>query len=219
MEVGDRLVQAECVPESDARLKAGLGKLWRAYNYAREVACDPWDFAVEIQDLRAADLDNSDFRWLVCKGYVEHAGEVRGPSADRRAYRPTGRLHFCKRSCFVLTAAGADFVDQLLARLAVANGTPEPTADPASKGRGRPRWDRERQELTVGGVLVKRFKVPAVNQEMILAAFEEEGWPPRIDDPIPPKGDTEARRLHDTINSLNGCHLQTLIRFLGDGTG
>src|SRR5437867_1146615 len=70
------------------------------------------------------------------------------------------------------------------------------------------------------GELVKVFKLPSPMQEAILMAFEEEHWPPRIDDPLPmhpvllPK-----RRLHDTIKSLNRNQKSCLIRFMGDGTG
>ena len=87
-------------------------------------------------------------------------------------------------------------------------------------GSALPHWDRDRQELRVGNVVVKQFKVPAPNQEMIIAAFEEEGWPPRIDDPLPPHPQQDSkRRLHDTINSLNRNQREELIRFLGDGSG
>jgi hypothetical protein len=62
--------------------------------------------------------------------------------------------------------------------------------------------------------------VPAANQERVLAAFEEEGWPVHIDDPLPPSPDQDSkRRLHDTINSLNRNQKCPLIRFVGDGTG
>jgi hypothetical protein len=68
--------------------------------------------------------------------------------------------------------------------------------------------------------VVKQFKSPAMNQETILTAFEEENWPPRIDDPLPPEPDLDPkRRLHATINSLNGRQKNPLIRFVGDGTG
>jgi hypothetical protein len=51
-------------------------------------------------------------------------------------------------------------------------------------------------------------------------AFEEEGWPYRIDDPLPPKGETHpTTRLHDTIKWLNRNREHPLLRFLGDGTG
>jgi hypothetical protein len=83
-----------------------------------------------------------------------------------------------------------------------------------------PTWDRDRQQLRVGKLIVKEFKVPASNQEAILAAFQEENWPPRIDDPLSPVPDQDPkRRLHDTINSLNRNQKQSLIRFLGDGSG
>jgi hypothetical protein len=83
-----------------------------------------------------------------------------------------------------------------------------------------PVWDRERQELRLGDVVVKQFKVPAVNQERVLAVFEEEGWPVRIDDPLPPIGDQDPKaRLHDTIVALNRNQKHPLIRFYGDGTG
>ena len=53
-------------------------------------------------------------------------------------------------------------------------------------------------------MIVKEFKVPAANQEAILAAFQEEGWVPRIDDPLAPQLNQDSKRwLHDTINSLN----------------
>jgi hypothetical protein len=57
-------------------------------------------------------------------------------------------------------------------------------------------------------------------QEAILMAFEEENWPPRIDDPLPVHPDMlPKRRLHDTIKSLNRNQKRPLIRFMGDGTG
>jgi hypothetical protein len=72
--------------------------------------------------------------------------------------------------------------------------------------------------LRVGAVVVKRFRVPAASQEAILAAFEEESWPPRIDDPLPPRNDlSPKRRLQETIKSLNRNQSHPLIRFSGDG--
>lgn len=72
----------------------------------------------------------------------------------------------------------------------------------------------------MGGVVVKQFKVPAPNQELILAAFQEEGWPVHIDDPLPPRAEQDTkRRLHETITSLNRHQRVRLVRFMGDGTG
>ena len=102
---------------------------------------------------------------------------------------------------------------------APANPAP-PVVAPVTVAGQVPVWDCDRQELRWGGTLIKQFKVPSPNQETILAAFEEEHWPPRIDDPLPPQMDQEPkRRLHDTINTLNRNQKNALIRFLGDGSG
>ena len=83
-----------------------------------------------------------------------------------------------------------------------------------------PHWDALARELRMNGHLVKRFKWPAANQETLLAAFQEEGWSRRIDDPLPPKPDLlPSTRLSETIKRLNGKQKNALIRFRGDGTG
>ena len=82
-----------------------------------------------------------------------------------------------------------------------------------------PSWDAGRRELRVGLIVVKRFRQPAKNQEMILAAFQEEGWPAHLDDPLPGGDNQDAPdRLHDTIRRLNDQKVG-LIRFLADGRG
>src|SRR5262249_24878642 len=83
-----------------------------------------------------------------------------------------------------------------------------------------PTWDRDRQELRDSCIVVKRFKVPAAKQEIILAAFEEEHWPRRIDNPLPRRGvPSPGQRLQETIKSLNRHQKRPLIRFFGDGSG
>ena len=58
------------------------------------------------------------------------------------------------------------------------------------------------------------------DQVLILAAFEEEGWPDRIDDPLPPLRDINPKcRLHDTIKWLNRNQEIRLLQFSGDGKG
>jgi hypothetical protein len=54
----------------------------------------------------------------------------------------------------------------------------------------------------------------------VLTAFQEEGWPEWIADPLPPEpGQDAKRRLNDTIKRLNDNQQVQLIRFRGDGTG
>lgn len=227
------------------RGRAALEVLLEARCFAQELNRSVWDFALEAERLRSGGLVYNDLRWLVCKGYLEHASEILSGSGEERRFHKGGALTFTEASCFVLTEAGAGFVLQRhqprpeSAPLAPPhnnshaatplNGSPhngslnpQQTWPPPSSSRCdvRPRWDRDRQELRLGEFLVKQFKVPAPNQEMVIAVFQEEGWPPRIDDPLPPRADLDPkRRLHDTINSLNRNQKTPLIRFLGDGSG
>jgi hypothetical protein len=74
--------------------------------------------------------------------------------------------------------------------------------------------------LIFPGQLVKQFKRPAPLLELILAAFEELGWPDYFDDPLPGHLDQDAKgRLHDAIKRLNRHHLCRAISFHGNGTG
>jgi hypothetical protein len=82
-----------------------------------------------------------------------------------------------------------------------------------------PVWDSERRELRFRNRLVKRYRVPAPNQELILAAFQEEGWPNCIDDPLHPGDQDPQRRLQATVKSLNRNQVAPLLRFRGNGNG
>ncbi|HEY2148270.1 MAG TPA: hypothetical protein VGH32_10060 [Pirellulales bacterium] len=83
-----------------------------------------------------------------------------------------------------------------------------------------PRWDAKSRRLWFGATLIKEFSVPAANQEIVLTAFEERGWPPCIDDPLPTDGEVDPkRRLQNTLLRLNRSHKSPLIRFGGNGSG
>jgi hypothetical protein len=83
-----------------------------------------------------------------------------------------------------------------------------------------PHWDPVTRVLRVGRRIVKQFRVPSPNQERVLTAFQEEGWPSHVDDPLPPVPDGCPKdRLRDTIRYLNKGQKNHLVRFHGDGTG
>jgi hypothetical protein len=197
--------------------------LLQAYEYVRDLREDGWAFAVEIQTLIAAGMTRSDLRWLRSKGLVEHATEVTSRCDTSRMFEPACNLQFNRHTCFVLTPAGLAYAEWHTREpgLAAEPVLVCPAPPHALRARpGVPVWDRDRQELRLDEVLIKRFKAPAPNQEAILCAFEEEGWPIRIDDPIPPQRDQDPkRRLHDTINALNRNHRRPALRFVGDGSG
>jgi len=210
------------------RAEEALRLLLEAHRYARELDRRVWDFALEIDALRAVGCTFSELRWLVCKGYVAHASEITMPGEASRTFRREriAGLTFRRKTCFVLTEAGVAFAAGLVndAPSFSPAGQTWVCADESRQSADcvppRPKWDRDRQELRLGRVVIKQYKVPAANQERVLAAFEEEGWPIHIDDPLPPAGEQDPkRRLHDTINSLNRNQKHDLLRFLGDGSG
>ncbi len=191
---------------------AALRLLVQARAAAREVGQDPWEFALEIRCLRAAGLTHTHLRWLICKGYVVHAEERTSPREARRRFERVGNLKLGRRTCCVLTEAGAAHA---LARLADEDKAPHALAAAV-----HPVWDAERRELRYGAHLVKRFKQPADNQELILSAFEEEHWPAHIDDPLPPAPEQDCKkRLNATIASLNRHQQEARIHFEGGGDG
>lgn len=211
----------------EPRVKAALIGMLEAVEYSRDVEASVWDFAIEVASLRRLQLSRSDMRWMVARGFVDHALEVTLPGDFERSFRKPARLLFSKKTCFVLTSTGEALARSIVDRAEISGPVTgrvplEPTflaLVPALKAL-TPKWDRDRQELKLGTILVKRFKVPAANQEMILAAFEEEGWPARIDDPLPPHCEQSSkRRLQETIKSLNRNQRTQAIRFLGDGSG
>ena len=81
----------------------------------------------------------------------------------------------------------------------------------------KPRWDGETFELHVGPFLTRQVRPIAGKPILILASFEELGWPRRIDDPTYDLGRTRPDRLKEALASLNEGLL--LLRFRSDGTG
>jgi len=212
-------------------LRGGLSLLWRSYQYSSDLNADSREFAVDCDALYRAGLSAIDLRWLIARDYVEVA-----PNAaflGNRKQSPENTQPFeGKNTCFILTKAGVALALQLLSPILQSN-----SQMPSQNGKGElatdfsgyaipdprpgmPTWDRERKELRLGNCVVKQFRWAALNQETILMAFEEEGWPARIDDPLPQKLNQDPKiRLHDTIKCLNRNHKKRLLRFSGDGTG
>ncbi|MFZ1936462.1 MAG: hypothetical protein WCB27_20880 [Thermoguttaceae bacterium] len=209
-----------------APVRRAFSQLIEVHELARASGRKDSDFAAEITSLTELGISGSVLRWLVCRGYAKCLREVTQPGDKERRFEPADNLSLNSQSCFVLSRKGMLFARAVLAfgnagaEAAQANGN---NGDSARQGNGlAPSWDAKRRELRLFRKLLKRFRVPAPNQEAILAAFQEEGWPNCIDDPLPPKGDlSPQRRLHDTIKALNRKHRQKppLIHFLGNGTG
>jgi len=196
-----------------AKMHIGLFQLLKAHQAAKLAKRDKWDFAVEIQILREFGLDHSDLRSLLCRGLVEHGLEKSCPAAHGRTFRMKSGLSLRANSCFVLSESGLEVVKQSL-----IPGTGWQHS-PFQAPHFLPVWDGHRRELNWGSLVVKRFRQPARNQEAILAAFQEEGWPSRIDDPLSGKRGWDAQeRLRGAVKKLNRQQTR-LLRFLSDGAG
>ncbi len=201
----------------DQEIKKVFQKLSRAWQYSLDCQRSQWDFAVELLNLDHDGVSHETLRWMIGKGLIEHGVETRDHQGIGRLFESPGGFSFSGRSCFVVTANGLAWQTGHGCGMGPnSNGAaPEPSLLTLT-----PRWDDQRHELWLSSVLVKRFKSKAVNQESVLAAFQEEGWPSRIDDPLSPIADGDPkRRLSDAIKCLNRKQATSLIRFSGDGTG
>ena len=202
-------------PVAVARVTSALSLLAQAQAYAADAGASAWEFAVEIDSLEKSGLTTTDLRWLLAKGFLQHGTDNSGPGGLCRqveAVSAARAFGFTEQSCFILSATGWELLDPH-ARLKPLERAPVESSL-------RPRWDDERQELRVGELLVKKFKLPAPNQRRVLVAFEEEEWPYRVDDPLPQHPEIEPKRqLHHTLMALNRNQQHRVIRFLGDGSG
>lgn len=223
---GTQSIESQFTGTIVQKLQPALLALLEARRCADDTGSDLWEFAVAIGQLHKLGLDDTDLRWLVRKGLVRHARDITKLKDKRREFLPTENLSFCKKTCFAITPSGADAAESLVAAACdqccdlsmetLRGGRPSAAHSRASL----PHWDAVTRELRIGDTIVKRFKWQAVNQEIVLSAFEEDQWPPVIDDPLPPKPEQDTkRRLHDTIKALNRNQERDVIRFHGNGTG
>jgi hypothetical protein len=216
------------------RFRSALALLLSAFDYALDCHADPWQFAVEFPDLVSLGATIADLRWLILRGYAAHARETTIPGDRERTFRQLAPTSFPADLCITLSPAAAPTIRELL-NSAALRSMPSIASPPSQAGAGgvssfsmesvppaalKPVWDNAHRELRYNGQVVKRYRVPAANQQAILEAFQEDGWPEFIDDPIPPDPDQDSkRRLNVTIKSLNRNQLAPLLRFHGNGNG
>lgn len=208
--------------EYDPRLRPGLCLLLDGHYYAQELGRDRWEFAVEIELLHAAGLNNNDLRWLVGKGYAEQSVETKSKGKVRRLSHRAGRFVPPRGSCYALTDAGVELVQKVLAAPEAAiprRGTESQSEGGQAAQEDRPHWDVETHSLYWRGQLVKHFKHEAPFQEAILEAFQASNWSRFVVVTLPKEdGVNPKERLRVTIKNLNrGCGRR--IQFTQEGNG
>jgi hypothetical protein len=221
----------------EERLRAGIAVLWRAYICAQDTGANVWNLSLPTSRLYQAGMTSTDLRWMVARGFAEHGQETTVYGDAHRSLRRVNGYFFNNHSCLILTPSGAALAEHVFGETAqspqatlsaparrageIANlESPRQTVYKKVTAATRPSWDATRRELSWAGLIVKRFRVPARNQETILSVFEEEAWVEHIHDPLPVTADIDApTRLHDAINRLNKCQINAVLRFHGDGKG
>ena len=190
---------------------SALGLLGRAREVAAELRLDPREFAVSLAQLVATGLGLNCVRALLAGGMVDVAEEP-GRSRSGRRLSPGGDNHVLSRETrFILTPLGEQRLNER---------QDHPVPDRRAPTLLKPQWDGERRQLWYRQQLVKWYRQPADSQETILATFEEDGWPLRIDDPLPRQAGLCPRdRLHNAVKKLNQSQLTRLLLFRRDGSG
>ena len=216
-----------------------LALLLQAFAYAHGRG-ERW-VCLEIDRLYEAGLTISDLRWLVAKEFAEHGQECSVQGSPHRSYRRRAASASIIRPVWssrpgVPHSSPRSSKHRLYPCNPFRHRDRVPCRGRERGGRRRApraRWTQAYNPWHIKTVLelnaaradsawrvVKHYRVPANNQERILSAFEEVGWPDSIDDPLPVRHDVDPRtRLHDAINRLNGCQINRLLRFHGNGAG
>ncbi len=202
-----------------ARLRNGLDLLLRAWDYAQALQCDVWDFAVGRQDLQAVGLTDTDLRWLLGQGLIDHAIEETGPTDPGRVFHKSLNLALFERSCVVLTPSGIDQLRQKWEDMSEAlshhgKGVIEQAA--GREHRGRPHWDEATHTLYWHGCIVKHFRHDAPNQVAVLYTLQAQRRARWVS--IEPKEIGTKEHLHDTIKNLNR-NVRPYLRFNQEGSG
>ncbi len=196
------------------RIRLFLKALREALDYAHDLRTSRWEFAVEWDAMRRFGVTPSDLRWLAGRGLIESRLEVTQLSSPQRSFQPCQPMMLSKRTCFVLTDAGEELLAGVRPLGGVRLGAEWPECDSPSDTSADamlPQWDHDRLELRVGSTVLRQFKLPSADEERVLAAFEELGWPHRIGCPLSAGG--EYQRLVECVAALNWRQRQPLLHF------
>lgn len=166
--------------------------------------------SVSLSEVRERGVRDSELRMLIVEGWIHHLRETTDSASPLRTFLSAGRsLNLHASSCFLHGKAILDL------SCSSTDSSTGPSAMPCdSRPSNKPSWNHASRRLVFEGIVVKQFRVPASSQEKILDAFEEEGWPRAIDDPLPPIASIDSKqRLRDTVRCLNRNRINQCIHF------
>jgi hypothetical protein len=189
-----------------------LSMFEQAERCAKATGRQPCEFAVSMEELWSFRVTAAEVRCLVEQGYCR-ARDVNG--------RPMNRLPYTSATCFLLTAEGSELCKEV-------GGHSQPAAlrtpplihfnGDSAAHQDVPHWDAILRELSLGSILVKRFRGSAPRQEMILAALQAAAWERWIKNPLPRGlGERRAAYFRAAIHRLNSHHVHPALHFEADG--
>src|SRR2546421_181508 len=124
-----------------------LVPLLESYYTARELNRTIWDLALELSSLHHLGVSDSQLRYVICRGFVEHRFETGLSDQAERTFSAPKCLRFNGNSCFVLTEAG---------RLAAKQASNQHTTTIIGKRTGNiPFYDVAKRILFFAGETVK----------------------------------------------------------------
>jgi hypothetical protein len=197
-------------PVEGKGLQAGLAILLQAHKTGTQLRCPVAEVAPSWKALAQHGMTADVLATLLNAGHVELVADE-GDAASHR--RP---LTIAASSRLGLTEQGVLFAHRMLGHTELSRLRTLQIAEPEC----HPHWDNKAGELWWKGECIRRFRHDASSQRRVLDALEEQGWPGRIDDPLPKQRDSDSKqRLRETIKSLNRGQRPVRLRFHCDGTG
>jgi hypothetical protein len=201
-------------------VRSAVRLLLDAYERAREHQRSPWDFAVEIKELHACKLTDTDLRDLLCNKLIDHRVEIKPGEPDARSFRSIGGYTFRDDTCLILTDSGAAWARSLNGRHLGNGSSPDRFGKNGIALATTPTYDLDLRQLRIGGHIAKQLRQKAECQEQILDAFQEQNWPRRIANPLSlAPGCDPKQHLRQAISNLNHHQKRPCVRFHADGTG
>ena len=210
-------------PEEFVELFALYLRLSWDYDEIQKQEVDPRCNPVPISAFTKFSIRNGLVLWILYQGHIQHY-QLQTLADGVAVMQPVQTLCFSESSAFALTEKGLAFanafVDEALRSLEDEDVRLSPWEKRLIQGQLLPYYDREYRLFSWGEQILKHFRQPAANQELILLTAEELGWLVWFDDPLPRRSKRNPKRLlHDTIKDLNRCQQTPLIHFKGDGIG
>ena len=189
--------------------------LLEGYECAWDLRASAWSFATGLSDLLAEGCSQVLLRWLMRKGYMK-ARLFEQSRSRGRDLSAIGHNAFPSGTRFVATKTGAAVARRSL-RLLSGKVT----------GRGRcsscrPAWINSRGELRFRDQTVAHLAYEESYQRTVVDAFDQRGWPKRLQDPLPRADDDGVNvkeRLRNTVKNLNRQLKGSGLRFYVTGAG